>query len=142
MLHNESIAFLVIRVILGVLFFAQGYDKIFNVKIAGVIQTFRTPMQKRNVPDFLLVGSAYYTSIVELIGGLMLIVGLFKSYVLLALGIDLIMVVAAFSIIKPMWDMQFVFPRLMLLAALLIMPVWWDVYSLDHYFEISKVLPR
>jgi uncharacterized membrane protein YphA (DoxX/SURF4 family) len=140
MWYNETIAILVARVILGILFFAQGYDKVFNVRLDGVIATFRQPMGSKQIPDFILTLSAYYTSYIELIGGLLLIIGFAKIYVLALLGLDLILVAAAFSIMKPMWDMQYFFPRLALLIFLLLVPAGWDVFSLDYIIGFVKAV--
>ena len=129
---HESVLMFVLRVILGILFFFQGYDKVFRVKISGVRDFFRTEMIGRNVPGFVLGSSAFLTSYIELISGALLIVGLFKTAALYMLAFDLIIVSGAFSLLKPMWDMQLLFPRLILLAALLYLPEQWDLLSLDH----------
>lgn len=133
--YNEAIAVLIARLILGILFFAQGYDKVFRVKLEGVIATFAQPMHNNGVPRLVVVMAAYYTSYIELLGGFFLIVGLAKGYVMALLGLDLILVAAAFSMIKPMWDMQYFFPRLVLLLFLLIVPSGWDRASVDYIFE-------
>lgn len=123
---------LMLRVFCGVIFMFQGYDKVFNVKISGVIETYRYEAQQKNIPTFLLTFSAYYTSFVEFFGGALLILGLFKNYVLILLGMDMIMVAIAFSYLKPMWDMRFVFPRLILISILLVLPSRWAYFSLDY----------
>lgn len=127
---------LMLRVFCGVIFMFQGYDKVFNVKIGGVIETYRYEAQQKNIPSFLLTFSAYYTSFVEFFGGALLILGLFKNYVLILLGMDMIMVAIAFSYLKPMWDMRFVFPRLILIAILLVLPSRWAYFSVDHLLRI------
>lgn len=129
--NNQSVLVFILRVILGILFFFQGYDKVFKVKIDGVIEFFRSESRHVNIPEFILKSSAYFTSYVELIGGTLLIFGLFKNYALYLLGIDLIIVVGAFSLLKPMWDMQLLLPRLIILSVLLYLPSDWDVFSLD-----------
>jgi hypothetical protein len=65
---------------------------------------------------------------------------LFKTYTLYLLSIDLILVTGTFSIITPMWDMQLVFPRLILLAILLYLPAEWDMLSLDYLLSIAQSL--
>jgi putative oxidoreductase len=131
-LYNEMAAVLLIRIFLGILFFWQGFDKVFNLKIRGVIETFKHPLIEKHFPPFLIPLAAYYTSYIELIGGFLLIIGFAKYIVLYLLGIDLLMVSLAFSIIKPMWDLQQIFTRLVLIAALLVLPSHWDVISLDY----------
>ena len=136
-INNQSVLTFVLRVILGILFFFQGYDRVFKVKITGVIDFFRQEAEAESVkiPGFIVTLSAWFTSFVELICGGLLILGLFKQYALYLLGIDLILVTGAFSMIKPMWDMQQLFPRLVLLAILLYLPADWDVFSADHIIQ-------
>ena len=131
--YNEIAVALILRVFLGILFVAQGYDKVFKIKIKGVYETFEVPMRPKNIPHFLLKLSAFFTSYAELIGGLCLIVGIFKFYILYLLGFDLLLVSIAMAMLNPMWDMQFVFPRLVILIALLLIPPAWDIISLDYF---------
>jgi len=130
-INNESVLVFTVRVILGVLFFFQGYDKLFRLKVSGVIAFFREESAGR-IPEIVLVSSAYLTSLIEFCCGALLILGLFKTVAMYLLGIDLILVCGAFSLLKPMWDMQLVFPRLILLSGLLYFPCSWDKLSLDH----------
>lgn len=135
--NNETVLTFILRVILGILFFFQGYDKVFKIKMRGVIETFKFELGTIKVPKWILLPSSYFTSYIELIGGILLIIGLFKIYALYLLGIDLIIVTAAFSMIKPMWDMQLLFPRLVLLGILLYLPDSWDILSLDHIINAN-----
>lgn len=130
-INQEAFLVFILRVILGILFFFQGYDKIFRVKISGVIEFFHLEMQRHKVPSFVLVFAAYFTSMAEFIGGGLLILGIFKSLAYYLLGLDLLLVCGAFSMMKPMWDMNMVFPRLVILAILLYLPASWDLVSLD-----------
>jgi len=134
-INNEAVLTFVLRVILGILFFFQGYDKVFKLKIWGVRDFFRQELGTIKVPDFVLTSTSWFTSYAELICGAMLIIGLFKQYALYILGIDLILVAGAFSLIKPMWDMQLLFPRLILLGVLLYLPAEWDVLSADYIIQ-------
>lgn len=133
---QETVLYFLLRVVLGILFFFQGYDKVFRLKISGVIDFFRTEMYGKGVPDFVLVLAAYLTSFIELIGGAMLILGLFGNYAMYLMGIDIILVVGAFSIMNAMWDMSMVFPRLLLLAVLLYLPETANTWSLDHLLKL------
>jgi uncharacterized membrane protein YphA (DoxX/SURF4 family) len=128
--QHAVLAFL-LRVILGLLFFFQGYDKVFRIGIAGVTEFFREESEHRRIPVWILRSSAFLTSYIELIGGALLMIGFLKTYALYMLGFDLILVCGAFSLLKPMWDMQLVFPRLVLLTALLYLPSELDVISVD-----------
>ncbi len=135
--NNEAVLYLVLRLVLGILFLFQGYDKVFRVGMKGVTESFQVQLGKIKVPKSILSLSTYFTSYVELIGGALLILGLFKNFALLFLGIDIIIVTIAFSMIKPMWDMQLFFPRLVLIAVLLYLPEKWDIFSLDYLFSTN-----
>ncbi|MBP6334261.1 MAG: DoxX family protein [Bacteroidia bacterium] len=128
---NSAFAVFILRVITGILFFFQGYDKIFNVKINNVVRTFQDPISKSWIPNSLLSPFAWITALIELIAGVLLILGLFKNSVLMLLGLDLLLVAFAFSSIKAMWDMQFFFPRLVFILLLLLLPPEWDRWALD-----------
>lgn len=127
------IAELLLRVFAGVLFLYQGYDKLFRIKMPGVIAAFTADAESNHVPKPVLGLVSYYTSIVEFLGGLFLVLGLFTPYVLYALGLDLVLVCLAFSYMNPMWDMKHVFPRLILVVTLLVFPEESHHYSLDHF---------
>jgi uncharacterized membrane protein YphA (DoxX/SURF4 family) len=131
-INNESILLFLRRVILGILFFFQGYDKVFKVKISGVIDFFANETRNTKIPHWTLQTSAYYTSYIEFLCDGMLIIGLFTKFSLYLLGIDMILVVGAFSMIKPMWDMNLLFPSLILLSVLLFLPEKWNTISVDH----------
>lgn len=130
---NESVLAFTLRIILGILFFMQGYDKVVKVKLPGVVKSFRYEFGNVKMPDFILVSAAYFSSIIELLGGLTLILGLFTKYSLYLLGIDLILVVAAFSLINPVWDMKIVFPRIIIWSILMVIPEAYNKLSLDYF---------
>lgn len=126
------------RVFLGLLFFFQGLDAVFNVKLKGVIETIEQPLSSKGVPRAFIVMGAYYTSYVQLIAGFCLLIGFAKYYALYLLGLDLLFASIAFGVVKPMWDMQHVFPRLLLLLLFLVAPSQWDVLSVDYVWSIIK----
>lgn len=126
------------RTFLGVLFTFQGYDAVFGVRVSGVLSEIRQPLLERGFPDGLIRFGAFYTSWVQLVAGFCLIIGFAKYYALYLLGIDLLIAAVAFGAVKPMWDMQHVFPRLILLLIVLIIPSEWDVLSIDYVWSIIK----
>lgn len=130
--YHEAIGVFTARIILGLLFFFQGYDAVFKVKIKNVIQAYEQSFENKGIPRFLTVGGAWFTSLSELICGLLLILGLFEYVALYLLGANLIMASIAFGINTPMWDTRHVFPRLVLLIFLLVIPQSWNVISLDN----------
>jgi putative oxidoreductase len=135
---NYGIAITIARIFLGVLFLMQGYDKIFKIGITKTVLVYKNELAATRLPGIMITSAGWYTSWVELIGGGMLIIGFLKSYVLYALGIDLVLVAVAMSLIEPLWEMNFVFPRLALVLFLLIMPQGTDIFSLDHVLQNMK----
>ena len=125
----------IIRVFAGILFFFQGYDKVFKVKISGVVDTFLEDAEHLHIHKPLVTVISYLTSFAELICGALLIMGLFTNYALVTLGFDLVLVCFAFSIIRPMWDMQYVFPRLVLITFLLFIPNEYTKIALDYFIK-------
>lgn len=136
-LYNKEIAVFVARVFLGILFFFQGYDALFRIKMNNVVETFELPLSNKGIPRFLLVLGAWFASMTELSGGLLLIFGLFTSIGLILLALNLVFVALTFSLIRPMWDMQFVFPRLLLILFLLLIPTEWNCISIDSLLNIK-----
>ena len=132
--YAEIIATFTVRVFLGLLFFFQGYDKVFRVTIPGVVRTFEQSYHDTKIPLFFLQAGVIITSFIELAGGLLLIVGLFKYLVLYLLAFDLLIAALGLSLINPMWDLKHSFPRLALLVFLLIIPPEWDQWSLDRWW--------
>ncbi|PBQ33719.1 hypothetical protein CNR22_18675 [Sphingobacteriaceae bacterium] len=134
---NQHIAELLIRLFIGILFLFQGYDKLFRIKISGVIQAFSAEAQSKRIPSSLLGAMAYYTSFAEFFGGLFLLCGFLTNYTLYALGLDLLLVTVGFSYLEPMWNMKHVFPRLVLVTVLLLLPESYRSFSLDHLLSIQ-----
>jgi len=139
---HQIIAALLARVFLGVLFFLQGYDKVFRLGIKQVIETIHTPLQDKGISNMFSVLGAYFTSYTELVCGALLIAGFLKYYSLYLLGIDLLFVSLLFGIVEPMWDMKHIFPRLALLIFLLIIPAQWDIISIDHRWSFIQFIKQ
>ncbi len=133
---NKALALLVIRIVAGVLFFTQAYDRLFHVRIEGVLNAFGQVLSDKKIPRSFQRTVVIVSSYAELTGGLLLVLGLFKYIALYMLGINLLFAAIAFSIIKPMWDMQYYFPRLVLVIALLLIPSQWDILTIDYLLKI------
>jgi uncharacterized membrane protein YphA (DoxX/SURF4 family) len=132
--YHYIIAACVARVFLGCLFFFQGYDAVFKVKIQNVIAVFEDDFAEKGIPRFLTVCASWFTTYSELICGALLIVGLFEYVSLYLLGANLIIAAVGFGINAPMWDTRHVLPRLTLILFLLVLPQSWNIVSLDHLF--------
>jgi|SRR6185436_11591650 len=129
---NGELAVFVLRSVTGILFLFQGYDRAFNMKAAEIVSAFQTDFVKKIMPHALLRFSVHLSAYIELICGLMLLVGFQRDIALYVLAAEMIFVTIAFCLIQPMWDMQFFLPRFIFVIALLLLPSSWDFYSLDH----------
>ncbi|MFK8102356.1 MAG: DoxX family protein [Saprospiraceae bacterium] len=133
---NRTVALLSMRLILGLIFFFQGYGKVFTWGVENLYQMdFFYGTYKDLLPDFLIYGTAYYTSFVELIGGFLLLIGFKRDYALYALASVLVIVSFGHGLVEPIWDLSHVLYRTMLLVGLLLLPKEWDTWSLDHFFK-------
>lgn len=137
-LEGTHAAYLIARLFLGILFLVQGYDKVFRVKVQTVYTTMLPSFNRLNMNPALVKIMAYVTSYLELAGGIMLILGIFTKAALLLLGVDLLIVAIGLGMLTPMWDMQHAFPRLILLLILLILPDYWNIFSLDELLKLNS----
>ena len=137
---REMEAVLMVRVFLGLLFFWQGYDKVFRIGVKNVVENIHAPLSEHGVPELFSKTGAYFTSYVELVCGATLILGFLKYWSLYLLGIDLVFAALAFSIVEPMWDLKHIFPRFIMLIFLLILPSQWDVISVDYAWSLIKFI--
>jgi putative oxidoreductase len=137
-LEGTHAAYLIARLFLGILFFVQGYDKVFRVKVQTVYTTMLPSFNRLNMNSTLVKIMAYITSYIELVGGFLLILGLFTKAALVLLGVDLLIVAIGLGMLAPMWDMQHAFPRLILLLILLVLPDYWNIFSLDELLNFNS----
>jgi uncharacterized membrane protein YphA (DoxX/SURF4 family) len=128
----HGIALLTIRMVAGVLFFFQAYDKLFRIGVRQVTEQFSSTLTI--IPKQFIYLGILVSSLIELAGGVLLFSGFFITPVLGLLLIDMVVVAVMFSAIRPMWDMQYYFPRLLLLLALALLPADWDCFSLAKIF--------
>ena len=88
---KTAVVILLLRTITGILFFFQGYDKLFNIKVPNVVKAFNESYA-RLIPGPLLFLAVYCSSLIELLAGICLFLGVFKIYALYALCVNLFFV--------------------------------------------------
>lgn len=111
----------------------QGYGKVFTWGVENVYNMdFFYPTYQDLLPEFIIRATAYYTSYIELIAGILLVLGLKRDYALYALASVLIIVSFGHGLANPIWDLSHVIYRTILLVTLLIIPKEYDRFSVDN----------
>lgn len=129
-----ALAIVFVRVVLGILFFFQAYDKIFVAGLKEFTQNVTRGTTRSGIPLAFVRISTHLSSYIELMGAVFLILGLFLPWIYLILAINLVMVVLGFSFLQPLWDMKHVFPRLAMLVFLMCAPAELDIFRLSNFF--------
>src|SRR6266487_2601662 len=123
------------RMLPGIIFFMQGFGKIFTYTVPKVYNMFFKDFETTFLPKWLIWATAYYTSYVEMIGGFLLIIGLFKKYAMYLPAVDLLIVSFGHGLMEPIWDLSHVMPRAILLITLFFVPREWDRWHADKLFK-------
>ncbi len=131
--YTKEIAILTLRLFLAFLFFFQGYEGVFRIGLHRVTDTYFEGFKAKGIPYFITVSAAWFTSLSALIGGLLLIFGLFTPYAYCLLCANLVITVIGFGLLDPLWDLRHSFPRLILLSTLMLLPPQWDTLQLDKF---------
>jgi uncharacterized membrane protein YphA (DoxX/SURF4 family) len=136
---NHPIAMATVRILLGVLFAFQGYDKIFRVGVDRVRETMQMGLGESKLPPAFINITATITSWIEFICGLLLIAGFLKYYALYLICVNMLVVAIGFSIARPMWENAHIFFRLTLLLILMLTPPEWDIFNVDYLITLFKL---
>ncbi len=96
-----SLAYLLLRIVVGVNYFNHGFTRMGN--IPGFANAMVGAMADAWMPDFLVRLTAYFVSPVELIAGLLLIVGLFTRLSLVVTFILMVILMYGVTVVQN-WD--------------------------------------
>ena len=132
---NRAAGILFIRALLGIIFFMQGFGKVVTIGVFSIYGMFFKDFESTFLPKWLIWCTAYYTSYIELVGGFLLIIGFCRKYVMYLLGLNLLVVSFGHGLQQPIWDLQHVIPRAILLSSLLLLPQEWDKWNVDTLFK-------
>ncbi len=125
-----------VRLLFGIIFFWQGYGKLFKWTITEVYESSFKSYESTFLPYFLLNFTAYFTSIGELFFGVLVIFGLLRTYAYYGLAIILLIVSFGHGLQTPLWDLQHVFIRTVFLVFLMLM-FDKDKITLDHFLKLN-----
>ncbi len=129
--YNQPFVYLIARVALGCLFFFQAYVKVFRLRLENVHDEVHSGTKEAGIPSWFSRLSVYATSYLELIGGALLVLGLFTTPLLYVFGAHLVLLFIAFGYLDGIWDVKHVLPRFILLLLLLLLPADENIFSLD-----------
>ncbi|TNE55219.1 MAG: DoxX family membrane protein [Bacteroidetes bacterium] len=136
--RNRAVALLMLRFLLGIIFLFQGYGKVFRWGVENLYEQMFLKDYGAFFPENLLKFTAYYTSYVELIGGGLLILGLFRNYTLYALTSVLLIVSVGHGWAEGIWDLSHVWYRAACLFVILVLPASWDRWNFDSWWLQRK----
>ncbi len=134
----RSASLFLMRWLVGLIFFWQGFGKVFEWTVDGVYENYFKSYEATFLPEWLIWTSAYYTSYVELICGFVLLIGLKRKSAYLLLSSVLIIVSFGHGLDSYIWDSTYVIHRALFLIPLMLLPGEWDRWSLDAYLMRRK----
>ena len=137
---NRSAGMLFLRLLLGFIFLMQGYGKVFDIGVENIYTGGFAAYEATWLPVFVLKLTAFFTSYAELIGGALLVLGLFRSLTYYMMALVLVIVTYGHGLMSPIWDLQHVFFRAALLAPLFFLPMHWDTLALGRF--VPSIFPN
>ncbi|MEM7414774.1 MAG: hypothetical protein AAF389_04700 [Gemmatimonadota bacterium] len=123
------------RVVLGLLFFQGAFWRVFDLGVVEHARRFFVmPYAETFLPAWSLWVAGVGVPFAELIGGALVLVGLWRVAGLLLLGGVLVLVTFGHLVTEPIYSISgHIFPRLVLVVFLLIVPASWDRFSVDGW---------
>jgi len=128
------------RWVVGLMFFMAGWMKTFQMgPLEHARRLFVEPYAETWIPEWLLWASGTAVPIVELVGGALICLGFLVLPASVALGGVLVMVTYGHLLLEPLFSTtSHIFPRLVLLVLVLVIPRDHDRLSLDHWFFFRR----
>jgi uncharacterized membrane protein YphA (DoxX/SURF4 family) len=130
---DRAWAILFARLVLGLIFFMAGVMKVFQLGPLNHARKYFLPFADTFLPVWSLWAMGVIIPFVELIAGVMVILGLRVREALVALGFVLAVVTFGHLLKEPLYEFHtHVIPRLALLLFILLLPRSNDYFSLDY----------
>lgn len=123
------------RLVLGLMFFQGAWWRVFGLGPAEHARRFFVePYADFFLPEWSLWVAGTAVPFVELIGGALVLIGLWRTTGLILLGGVLVTVTFGHLIAEPIFALNaHVVPRLVLVVFLLVIPAEWDRFSVDGW---------
>ena len=116
-----------------------GVFKVFSLTPVGHVRRWFLPYQDTFLPTWSLWAVGLSIPLIELLGGVLLLVGWRVYNALIGLGVVLVLVTFGHLLKEPLYPFhEHVIPRLALLLFLLVMPRRDDRFSLDYLFALRS----
>lgn len=128
----KAAGILLIRILLGGLFFYQGLDILFLSGIGLVHADIFVSGNNILLPDRLIRFSILLIAITQLSGGFLLVIGLLRNYSLYLLGFLILFITFGFGDAHAIWNFENTVFQAALLISLLMLPLEWDKWSMDN----------
>jgi putative oxidoreductase len=123
------------RLVLGLMFFQGALWRVFRLgPVEHARRFFVEPYADTFLPEWALWIAGTGVPFVELVGGFLVLLGLWRFQGLVLLGGVLVLVTFGHLIAEPIFAFDgHVMPRLTLVVFLLVAPPEWDWFSLDRW---------
>ena len=137
MFSNRSWALLFARGVLGLIFFMAGVHKVFQVgPLQHARKLFVEPYAHTFLPTWSLWATGAAVPVIELLAGVLVIIGLRTREALISLGFVLVLVTFGHLLTEPFYEFHsHVIPRLALVLFILLLPREDDRLSVDSFLK-------
>jgi putative oxidoreductase len=140
---NRAWGILFARVVLGLMFFQGALWRVFGIgPMEHARRFFVDPYADTFLPAWALWIAGTGVPFIELLGGALVLVGLWRTQGLVMIGSVLVLVTFGHLVAEPIYSFSgHVVPRLLLAVLLLLAPAEWDRFSLDSWRERRAKAP-
>lgn len=139
-LPNFTLVAVLTRWMLGIIFTVAGIWKVFVLTPQVHAKSFFVDGFKDQwIPDFMLWGLGYSIPVLELAGGIALLVGLWCRFTTACVGMLLLLTTYGHALQQPLFDIDgHTFTRFVFVLILLALPKGVDQISLDYWLEKKR----
>lgn len=123
------------RLVLGLMFFQGALWRVFGIGPAEHARRFFVdPYGDSFLPEWALWVAGVGVPFAELVGGGLVVIGLWRLQGLVLIGSVLVLVTFGHLVAEPLFSISgHIFPRLSLVILLLLLPDEWDRFSVDAW---------